>query len=116
MAISYSEALAKLATITDEAGLRALIEQLDAAGDQSAKVTALWSGTQDGKDSVGKNLVPALERDGVRTLGSTAAGKFLEDERLLNKVEEIFGDDPMHSTGKCSSEDKVKNCSGSLAG
>ena len=76
----------------------------------------LWSGTQDGKDSVGKNLVTALERDGVRTLGSTAAGKFLEDERLLNKVEEIFGDDPMHSTGKCSSEDKVKNCSGSLAG
>ena len=56
MAISYSEALAKLATITDEAGLRALIEQLDAAGDQSAKVTALWSGTQNGKDSVGKYL------------------------------------------------------------
>ena len=49
MAISYNEALAKLAMITDEAGLRALIEQLDAAGDQSAKVTALWAGTQDEK-------------------------------------------------------------------
>lgn len=116
MAISYSEALAKLATITDEAGLRALIEQLDAAGDQSSKVTVLWAGTQDGKVSVGKYLVPALERDGVRTIGTTDAGKFLEDERFLSKVEEIFGDDPMHSTGKCSSEDKVKNCSGSLAG
>ena len=49
MAISYSEALARLATITDEAGLRALIEQLDAAGDQSVRVTALWAGTQDEK-------------------------------------------------------------------
>ncbi len=56
MAISYNEALAKLATITDEAGLRALIEQLDAAGDQSARVTALWSGTQNGTHSVGKYL------------------------------------------------------------
>ena len=45
MAISYSEALAKLATITDEAGLRTLIEQLDAAGDQSSRVTVLWAGT-----------------------------------------------------------------------
>lgn len=90
MAISYSEALARLATITDEAGLRALIEQLDAAGDQSAKVTVLWSGTQNGTHSVGDKLVPALERDGVRTLGSTAAGKFLEDERFSNKVEEIL--------------------------
>ena len=30
MAISYNEALAKLATITDETGLRALIEQQEA--------------------------------------------------------------------------------------
>lgn len=116
MAISYNEALAKLATITDEAGLRALIEQLDAAGDQSARVTALWSGTQDGTHSVGDKLVPALERDGVRTLGSTDAGKFLEDEQFLNKVEEIFGDNPIHSTGKCSSEDKVKKCNWNLSG
>ena len=56
MAISYSEALAKLATITDETGLRALIEQLDAAGDQSARVTTLWSGTQNGTHSVDKYL------------------------------------------------------------
>ena len=53
MAISYNEALEKLATITDETGLRALIEQLDAAGDQSSRVTVLWTGTQDGIDSVG---------------------------------------------------------------
>ena len=43
MAISYNEALEKLATITDETGLRALIEQLDAAGDQSSRVTVLWA-------------------------------------------------------------------------
>ena len=49
MAISYNEALEKLATITDETGLRALIEQLDAAGDQSSRVTVLWAGTQDEK-------------------------------------------------------------------
>ena len=90
MAISYNEALAKLATITDETGLRALIEQLDAAGDQSSRVTALWSGTQDGKDSVGKNLVPALERDGVRTIGTTGAGKFLEDEQFLDNLKKFL--------------------------
>ena len=60
MAISYNEALAKLATITDETGLRALIEQLDAAGDQSSRVTVLWTETQDGIDSVGKHLIPAV--------------------------------------------------------
>lgn len=116
MGISFDGALSQLSAIHDETGLRALIEQLDAAGDQSAKVTALWSGMQDGKDSVGKNLVPALERDGVRTIGTTDAGKFLENERFLNKVEEIFGDDPIHSAGKCSSEDKVKNCNWNLSG
>lgn len=71
---------------------------------------------KDGKISVGKYLVPALERDGARTLGSTAAGKFLENEQFLDKLEKIFGDDPMHSTGKCSSEDKVKNCNWNLSG
>lgn len=75
----------------------------------------LWTGTQDGKDSVGKHLIPALEKDGARTLGSTDAGKFLEDEQFLDKLEEIFGDDPIHSTGKCISEDNVKNCNRSLA-
>ena len=116
MAISYSEALAKLATITDEAGLRALIEQLDAAGDQSSRVTVLWTGTQDGIDSVGKHLIPALEKDGARTIGATDAGKFLEDEQFLDKLEKFFGDNPIHSTGKCSSEDKVKNCNWNLSG
>ena len=41
MGISFDGALSQLSAIHDETGLRALIEQLDAAGDQSAKVTAL---------------------------------------------------------------------------
>ncbi len=57
MGISFDEALSQLSAIHDEAALRALIEQLDVTGNTS-RVTVLWAGTQDGKVSVGKGLVP----------------------------------------------------------
>lgn len=76
MAISYNEALAKLATITDETGLRALIEQLDAAGDQSSRVTALWSGTQDDKFLLASTWFPRWKETGPEPWALQRPGSF----------------------------------------